>query len=242
MFILARSREISTTKKINIYNITPPGRNWQLLTATSISVIIFLAHKDITAMEKIFDKSSALKNEKFLISEIIAGKIFIYPTDTLYGLGINALDGKYIEKIRSLKKRDSKPFLIIAPGLDWILENCVIPNEKARSILTKKLPGPYSFILKMKNRKAVSHLAIGKKGTIGVRLPDHWFSEIILKSGIPFVSTSVNISGKDSGLFFNQLSAELKESADYQIRDDFILGRPSTIIDLTDGKEKILRA
>jgi len=193
-------------------------------------------------MEKIFDKSSALKNEKFLISEIIAGKIFIYPTDTLYGLGINALEGKYIEKIRSLKKRDAKPFLIIAPGLEWIWKNCIIPNNKARAILTKKLPGSYSFILKIKNKKAVSHLAISEKETIGVRLPDHWFSEIISKSGIPFISTSVNISGKDSGIFFDQLSKELKEAADYQIKDDAILGRPSTIIDLTDGKEEILRA
>ena len=81
-----------------------------------------------------------------LISELIKS-IFIYPTDTIYGIGCNAEESKLVEKIREIKNRDKKPFSIIAPSIKWILENC----ETTEKEISKYLPGPYTLILKKKN-------------------------------------------------------------------------------------------
>ncbi len=64
-----------------------------------------------------------------LKKEILAGKVFIYPTDTIYGLGCNALDIGAVERIKDIKGGDrDKPMSVIAPSMDWIKENCVVPD------------------------------------------------------------------------------------------------------------------
>ena len=78
------------------------------------------------------------------VDEILNGKIFVYPTDTIYGLGCNALDGASVNKIKKMKGRDKdKPISVIAPSIDWIRENCIVDFD-----LHKYLPGPYTLILK----------------------------------------------------------------------------------------------
>ncbi|GAG45638.1 unnamed protein product, partial [marine sediment metagenome] len=66
----------------------------------------------------------------------LRNSVFIYPTDTIYGIGCNALNSKLVKRIRRIKKRDNKPFSVIAPSKKWIYDNC----EVDRKIL-KKLPG-----------------------------------------------------------------------------------------------------
>jgi len=69
-----------------------------------------------------------LKKQEFL-AKIRQGAVFIYPTDTIYGLGANALNHDAVHKIREAKDRYTRPFSVIAPSKDWIKENCEI-NEK----------------------------------------------------------------------------------------------------------------
>ena len=64
------------------------------------------------------------------------GAVFIYPTDTIYGIGCGALDKNAVEKIRRLKERQTNPFSIIAPSKEWITENCIITKE-AKDLLNK---------------------------------------------------------------------------------------------------------
>jgi len=83
-----------------------------------------------------------------MIQRIFNNEIFIYPTDTIYGIGCNALDELAVQKIRLIKGRDDKPFSVIAPSFDWIYENCDVDVD-----LKKYLPWPYTIILKKKNPK-----------------------------------------------------------------------------------------
>ena len=62
-----------------------------------------------------------------LIQEILSGKIFIYPTDAIYGLGCNAENIDAVNKIKEIKQRDKdKPLSVIAPSIDWIKENLIV--------------------------------------------------------------------------------------------------------------------
>lgn len=185
-------------------------------------------------MEKI-TKDEFLEKSEFYFDEIKKGKIFVYPTDTIYGIGCDALNGKSIEKIREIKKRDSKPMSIIVPNVEWIKENCVV-DENGEDKLAK-LPGPYTFIVKLKNQEAISRKELVRDlEGIGVRIPNNWFSEWISKNNLVFVTTSVNISGEAHLVNPNNLEKEIENEIDYLIDDGPLTGKASTIINLLNNE------
>jgi len=166
----------------------------------------------------------------------LSGKIFIYPTDTIYGIGCDATNSKLVRKIRELKKRENKPFSVIAPSKKWIYDNCVLTGE-GRSWM-KKLPGPYTLVLKMKKKCVSDEVA---KEKIGVRIPANEFTKKVSSFGKPFVTTSVNISGEPSLKNPNKLKNSISKGVDYLVDAGTIRGKPSTVVDLSSGKAIILR-
>lgn len=176
-------------------------------------------------------------NERQIIESIKKGKVFVYPTDTIYGIGCNAANSKSVHKIRELKERPTNPFSVIAPSIEWIKENCHV-NEEAEEWL-KKLPGPYTLIMKLKNKNCISKGVNPGIETIGVRIPDHWISKLAAKAGIPFVTTSVNKSGDDFMTSLEDLDDSMKHGIDIILYEGKKEGRPSKIVDLT-GKVKVI--
>jgi L-threonylcarbamoyladenylate synthase len=164
--------------------------------------------------------------------EILAGKIFIYPTDTLYGLGCDATNQQAVEKIKEIKSRDrDKPLSIIAPSLNWIKENLLIESNLE---INKYLPGPYTILLKKKDPNFLSH--ISNNDSIGVRIPAHPITQEIQKAGVPFVTTSVNLAGEPFATNLKEIKQEITEKVDFIIESQIPLsGKPSTLI--KDGKE-----
>ena len=77
-----------------------------------------------------------------IIDSIINGAVFIYPTDTIYGIGCNAQNPNSVKKIRLLKGRAASPFSVIAPSLNWVMENCIVTKEAGEWL--EKFPGPYT--------------------------------------------------------------------------------------------------
>ncbi|MBU90044.1 threonylcarbamoyl-AMP synthase [Candidatus Woesearchaeota archaeon] len=180
------------------------------------------------------------ENQKDVIrtSLIENNPIFIYPTDTIYGIGCNATNKEAIEKIRDIKQRKENPFSVIAPSKEWIDENCII-NENAKDWI-KRLPGPYTLVLKIKN-KCVAENITPNLDTLGIRIPDHWFSNFVSEIGIPIVSTSVNKSGNDPMTSLDDLDSEIKSRVDFIVYEDEKKGSPSKIIDLTDEVKVVER-
>ena len=164
-----------------------------------------------------------------IVSQIKSGKIFVYPTDTIYGLGCNAEDEKAVQKIKNLKKRDKdKPFSVIAPSLGWIKKHCVVDVE-----LEKYLPGPYTIILKKKDKNFLSY--VSSTDSLGVRIPDNEFTLKIQESGVPFITTSVNESGQDFAKQISEISKEILSQVDSVVDVGKLSGSPSTLI--ISGKE-----
>lgn len=171
-----------------------------------------------------------------IMFEIECGAVFIYPTDTIYGIGCNALDSEGVKKIRNIKK-SKKPFSVIAPGKNWIEKNCII--EKSHQKHLKKLPGKYTIILKLKNKNVISREV--SKNTVGVRIPKHKISKFVEELSFPIVTTSVNLTGKKFLTKLNDLDKKIKNQVDFAIDEGIINKKPSTIIDLIQKKPKILR-
>ncbi len=188
---------------------------------------------------KIITKKDVLQNKNFYLNEIKVGKIFIYPTDTIYGIGCDATNKKSVSRIREIKKRDEKPFSVIVPSKDWIKEKCKISKKHEQFL--NKLPGKYTLIFELKDKSSIAKKQIiGNLLSLGIRIPDNWFSEFLSEINVVFISTSANISGYPVIKSINNLKDSMKTNIDYII-DNGILDNPSsTIIDLTNNA-KILR-
>ena len=161
---------------------------------------------------------------KELKEKILSGKIFIYPTDTVYGLGCDATNKNSVKKIKDIKFRDKdKPLSIIAPSIKWIKENCIIEYN-----LENYLPGPYTLILKKKNINFLSW--VSETNTLGVRIPNNDFCNEIRKVGKPFITTSVNLSGENSAISIKDINQEIINKVDEVIDNGKLNGKSSTLI------------
>ncbi len=156
-------------------------------------------------------------------------KIFIYPTDTIYGIGCNAEVKELVGKVREIKGRDSNPFSVIAPSKEWILENFKVDQE----LIDKYLPGPYTLILEKKDSGFLNW--VSDKNTLGVRIPDHPFTSELQKSGKPIITTSVNFSGKPFAKEISEVPEEILKEVDSVFDIGRLSGNPSTLV--IDGKE-----
>ena len=176
-------------------------------------------------------------NAKDLVKRIKAGEIFIYPTDTIYGLGCNASKSECVEEIRKIKRRDGeKPLSVIAPSKKWIYDNFEI-NKRS---YIQTLPGPFTFILTMKKKCVAKNVNLDGN-TLGVRIPYHAFTRLVQRANVPFITTSVNFSGKKPIREVKEIPRSILRNVDVVIDDGFLHNHPSTIIDLTGEMAKIVR-
>jgi len=180
--------------------------------------------------------------EKKIREEIRKGAIFIYPTDTIYGIGCNALNLESVKRIRALKQQEQKPFSVIAPSQAWIQENLELGGQ-AREFIQENLPGAFTVLLKMKNKKCVSPEVVkgGKRGILGVRIPRHWFTQVVRKANVPFVTTSVNKTSEKFMTSLRDCDKRILASVDYVVYDGPKKGKPSAIVDFTSGEKKIVK-
>lgn len=180
------------------------------------------------------DRISNLIERKWILSEMKKGKIFIYPTDTIYGIGCNALNDRSVQAIRRIKKRDShKPFSVIAPSKAWIRT-----HAKGRfSPYLKNLPGPYTLLLSKKNKSFLS--VVSGSPILGVRMIRHSFQSLVTRARIPFVTTSVNQSGKPATKRIADIPLSIRRKVDYVIDGGTLNRPPSTLIDLSGEKPEI---
>jgi L-threonylcarbamoyladenylate synthase len=183
---------------------------------------------------KILTKDEFLVNLDEFLENIDNGAIFIHPTDTIYGLGCDATNRKSVKRLRDIKDRHEWPFSVIAPSKEWIMENCVV-NESAMEWLNK-LPGPYTLVLKLKNKECIAANVNFDLATLGVRLPDHWFGDFVKRAGKPIVTTSANKTGEDFMTSIDNLNPMIEEHVEFIVYEEEKHGKPSMIVDLSNEK------
>jgi L-threonylcarbamoyladenylate synthase len=135
-----------------------------------------------------------------------------------------------------MKERGDKPFSIWVPSIKWIKENCVVDALTEKEL--DKLPGAYTFILKLKKKRIVANEVTFGKTTIGVRYPDHWFSKVVEKLGFPIVTTSANKTGEKFMTSLENLDKDIEKNVEFIIYEGPKEGKPSKIINLVEGTVK----
>lgn len=171
------------------------------------------------------------------------GGVLIYPTDTLYGLGADALSDEAVEKVRAVKNRpDRKPIHAIVADLA-MAEKYGEVNRTARKLAKAFLPGPLTLILK-KRANIDSGIARGI-GTFGIRIPDSEFCLALARAfGRPYTTTSANRSGEEPSRSLGPILASLAGSGliDLVVSNGELPERlPSTVVDVSADTPNVLR-
>jgi len=193
----------------------------------------------------IINKEEFLKSKRKYLKQLREGT-FIYPTDSIYGIGCDATNEKAVQKVRELKKSNLQPFSIIAPSKDWVYENCFV-GEKEKPYVEKlgsyiEINGEehrFTLILKLKNKNCISNTVNRGRETVGVRIPNNWFSEVVKALDFPIVTTSANVTGEDFMTTTEDLNQYIKKSVDLVIDGGEQHGKPSTIINLAEPEPEI---
>lgn len=171
-------------------------------------------------------------------------QVIALPTDTLYGLACLANDSDCIQKLYNIKGRDtSKPFAICVGKLEDIPKYGVV-TEDVNTIINSLLPGPFTIIL---NRTKLLNKDLNPDhDTIGIRVPNYWFTRCVVETAGPIALTSANKSGKKNCIDINEF-ADLWSELGGVFSDPYTTKsrqsrQGSTIIDLSiPGKYSIVR-
>jgi len=173
------------------------------------------------------------------IKSIQNGGIVVFPTDTVYGIGCDPYKIKSVEKIYTIKKRESTKFFPILGFSKNELEKIVEFDHKS-SILAEKLwPGAITLVLKIKDEKIRNNLGLQNK--IGVRVPNDKCILKILKKCKLLIGTSANISGS-TPFFDPQKCFENVSGYDVFVDGGKIPSKnESTVVEIENGELKIIR-
>ncbi|KKR29572.1 threonylcarbamoyl-AMP synthase [Candidatus Woesebacteria bacterium RIFCSPHIGHO2_01_FULL_39_32] len=170
------------------------------------------------------------------------GGLIVYPTDTAYGLGGNALDEKVIRKVYELKDRDFKKPTHVTVHNWKMINKLTFTNDFAKELYVTFTPGPLTIILNKKS--IVPDMLTAGLPTLGVRIPKLAIIKRVSNFvDFPFTTPSANRSGGVAPYSISDVKKELDIEKVDLILDAGELPKvlPSTIIDLTLDPPKILR-
>ena len=179
---------------------------------------------------------------KVVCNLIRNGELVIFPTETVYGIGANALDENAVGKIFIAKGRPSdNPLIVHIADRNKIEDIAEDITEMEQILIDEFMPGPFTIILKRKS--VVPDIVTAGLDTVAVRMPDNIIARAIIQfSGVPIAAPSANISGKPSGTTIEDIKAELEGKVSAIIDGgETQIGLESTVVKVVDEVPVILR-
>jgi L-threonylcarbamoyladenylate synthase len=183
-------------------------------------------------------------NSNLAIQQVLkvlrAGGLVAFPTDTVYGLGALAFNGKAVEAIYIAKDRPAEKAIPILLGDlgDLPKVTSSLPPMAAK-LASRFWPGPLTLIVP-KNLNLPE--AVSATATVAVRVPNHEIARAILRAAGPMAVTSANISGQPSPVTADEVFAQLGGRIELIINGGKTPGgKPSTLVDCTGNEPAILR-
>lgn len=176
------------------------------------------------------------------IASLNKGNLVIFPTETVYGLGANALSYEAVDKIFEAKNRASNnPLIVHLKNKDEIGKYAIVSNEVEQKLIDTFMPGPFTLILKKKD--IIPSNVTCNMDTVGIRVPiDPIAHSLLDKLSFPIAAPSANKSTKPSGTNVLDIIDEFNDSVDYIIDGgDSLIGLESTVVKVIDNIPTILR-
>lgn len=189
------------------------------------------------------DENHVEKDQLTLPAQILReGGTVAFPTETVYGLGANALDVHAVKKIFEAKGRPSdNPLIVHISKIEEISELVKEIPTDAKILMERFWPGPLTFILKRSNQ--VPDVITGGLDTVAIRMPSHPIaSTLISMAKVPVAAPSANLSGKPSPTEAKHVIEDLEGRVDMIISGGSChVGVESTVLDMTSDEPMILR-
>jgi L-threonylcarbamoyladenylate synthase len=172
------------------------------------------------------------------------GKVILYPTDTVWGLGCDSANAEAVARIFSIKERSDSKSLIVLVDSEFMLQRYVKEIPDAASQIISVSDSPVTIIYP--SGKNLAKGVTADDGSIGIRITsDPFCSELIGRLRRPLVSTSANRSGEPSPSCFSEISVSITEAVDYVVwhrRNDRLKKSSSPVIKIElNGQIKIIR-
>ncbi len=189
---------------------------------------------------KIWNDNPSDRQLDEVVRDLKNGAIMIYPTDTLYAIGCDALNVKAIDRICRIKgiNPDKTNLSIICSDISQVAEYARYDNYAFR-LLKDNTPGPFTFLF-----KTSSSLPKAFKGRkiVGVRIPDcNTAIQIVKKLAAPILSTSIDFSDEDYAVNPELMAESYYDKVDMLLDAGTGGIEPSTIVDCTSNEMQIIR-
>jgi L-threonylcarbamoyladenylate synthase len=186
---------------------------------------------------------SASGSRKFpaYITDILSiGGVGVIITDTIYGVAGSAMKSETVKRIYGLRKRDlKKPFVILIHSESELKRFGVKLDKYSRAFLSEAWPGPISVILPVSAKK-YEYLHRGKR-SLAFRVPDDAGLRSLLRSTGPLVAPSANPEGKQPARTLKEAQKYFGPKVEFYMDAGRVVGKASTLIDLTGSEPVILR-
>lgn len=176
-----------------------------------------------------------------LYKVINEGGVAVIPTDTVYGIVADAMNEDVVNKVFDIKNREySKPLIIMVSSIDMLKKYVKEINDIENSLIKDYWPGRLTILFRKNNN--ISDLITSGSDLVGIRYPDdNELIELINMLDRPIISTSANLSKKDTIVSIDMLEDDIKSKVDYIYDGGVILDKVSTIVKVNDGMVNIIR-
>jgi L-threonylcarbamoyladenylate synthase len=168
------------------------------------------------------------------VAAIARGDLVVYPTETVYGLGADALSEAAVERVFAAKDRDrSKPVSMALPSVAAATEYVRL-TDRERAFAEAFLPGPVTLVVE--RRAVVPDALTAGRERVGLRVPDHPVARALAREAGPVTATSANLSGTGSVRRVADLDDRIREAAAVVVDGGETPGGGSTVVDVSAGE------
>ena len=176
---------------------------------------------------------------KMIVKTVKDGKLVAFPTETVYGLGIEFNNFDALERLMEAKNRDYSKAITLMVSQKEDIEKYAYVSEDARKIIDAFMPGMITLVFNKK--ESVNDLMTHGKKTIGIRIPDSRFVLELLENAGPMLVTSANLSNHPNTTTTKEVLDQLDGRIDMVVDGIANSTTASTVVDVTGDEVKILR-